>query len=322
MDGLLVVDKPAGVTSHDVVARIRRVLRERSVGHTGTLDPLATGVLPLVLGRATRLARFLSASDKSYDAVIRFGFSTDTGDADGMPIDETNRSSAPPVPSPEAIDRALGGFRGTFLQQPPAFSAKKIAGTRSYRLARAASAASPPSSLRPSCVPPASLPRPQSVPVTVHDLRLLAIEGPQITLHIRCSAGFYVRSLAHDLGTQLGLGAHLTALRRTRSGDCTLDDAMTLDQAERNPAEAAQRVIPLARMVPSLPSVTLTPDGVRRARHGRDLGPADLEQGVGFRDSGLGIQPYVRLLNLAGDLVGIAVPAAVPGLLHPSVVLM
>ena len=135
MDGLLIVDKPAGPTSHEVVARVRRALNERRIGHTGMLDPAATGVLPLVLGRATRLARFLSASDKAYDAVFRLGVATDTNDAEGTPAGPSYQG---PLPSSEAIDRALDAFRGTFLQQPPAYSAKKIDGRRSYRIARAA----------------------------------------------------------------------------------------------------------------------------------------------------------------------------------------
>ena len=134
MDGLLIIDKPAGPTSHDVVARMRRALHEPRIGHTGTLDPAATGVLLLVLGRATRLARFLSASDKSYEAVVRLGFSTDTLDARGRTTGPVSQAS---LPSREAIDAALDAFRGTFLQQPPAFSAKKIDGTRSHKLARA-----------------------------------------------------------------------------------------------------------------------------------------------------------------------------------------
>src|SRR5688572_13593351 len=134
MDGLLIIDKPSGPTSHDVVARVRRALGERRIGHTGTLDPAATGVLPLVLGRATRLARFLSASDKSYEAVVRLGVGTDTQDAAGAPSGPSYRGA---LPSREAIDRALDAFRGTFVQQPPAYSAKKIAGHRSYKIARA-----------------------------------------------------------------------------------------------------------------------------------------------------------------------------------------
>src|SRR5262245_2303634 len=134
MDGLLVIDKPVGPTSHDVVARVRRVLRENRIGHTGTLDPLASGVLPLVLGRATRLARFLSSADKTYRATLRLGIDTDTGDSAGLPTGPAHTGA---LPGAETIDLALNEFRGSFLQQPPVFSAKKVAGTRSYALARA-----------------------------------------------------------------------------------------------------------------------------------------------------------------------------------------
>jgi tRNA pseudouridine55 synthase len=324
MDGLLIVDKPAGPTSHDVVARMRRALGEKRIGHTGTLDPAATGLLALVLGRATRLAQFLSASDKSYDAVVRLGFSTDTADARGR----TTGSAVPgPFPSREAIDAALVAFRGTFLQQPPAFSAKKIDGKRSHKLARARARAS-------DANPPA-LPAP--VTVTAHAIEILGCEGDVVTLRVDCSAGFYVRSLAHDLGERLGTGAHLAALRRTRIGTLTLSQALDLDTAERDPQRAAAAVIPLADMLPDMASVVLNPEGVRRAVHGRELGPADWTgdpTGFGIRGSGLTVEsesripnpeshrPLIRLLDLAGQLVGIAVPAATPGLLHPSVVLV
>jgi tRNA pseudouridine55 synthase len=206
MDGLLVVDKPAGPTSHDVVARMRRVLDERRIGHTGTLDPAATGVLALVLGRATRLAQFLTDSSKSYEAVVRLGVATDTGDAQGRAIGPVGGR---PVPSRDAIEEALQGFRGTFLQQPPAFSAKRIGGKRSHDLARAGVAS--------------VLPAPVSV--TVHRLDIVGADGDCVTLNLECSAGFYVRALAADLGERLGVGAHLVALRRTRAGDCTLQRA-------------------------------------------------------------------------------------------------
>ena len=325
MDGLLVVDKPSGLTSHDVVARIRRILRERSVGHTGTLDPAATGVLPLVLGRATRLARFLSASDKTYEAVVKMGSATETADASGARVGVTYGG---PLPSRAAIDRALDGFRGAFLQEPPAYSAKKIGGKRSYKLARARSAAS----LRPSSVPSPSPVRPRSVAVVVHRLDLLDVQGDCVTLRIDCTAGFYVRSLAHELGARLGTGAHLTGLRRTRSGAWTLADAIALDAAAREPERAVQHVVPLAGMLRDFPSVVLTPDGVRRAVHGRDLGPGDTEgpTGFGIGDSGFESQspnpesrsPHIRLIDAAGNLVGIAEPVATSGLLHPSVVLV
>jgi tRNA pseudouridine55 synthase len=292
MDGLLIVDKPSGPTSHDVVARLRRVLRERRIGHTGTLDPLATGVLPLVVGRATRLARFLSASDKAYDAVIALGCATDTGDRLGTPIARATSAEAPAI-GRDAIERALDEFRGTYLQQPPVYSAKKVGGRRSYALARAGSV-------------PESVPlRPQSV--TVHRLELIAVEGNLVTLGLDCSAGFYVRSLAHDLGERLGTGAHLAELRRTRSGDYTVNEAMPLEAAERDPGAAAERLIPLSQMLRRLPVVELTADDARRARNGQDI-------------AGQATGP-VRLIDPAGELVGIAEPTGVAGLLHPFVVL-
>ena len=177
MDGLLLVDKPSGPTSHDIVARVRRLLGEPRVGHTGTLDPMASGVLPLVVGRATRLARFLSASDKTYDADVRLGVATDTYDAQGAATSDPHPG---PMPSLQDLERALDRFRGAFLQQPPAYSAKKIGGTRSYRLARASS--------RAASAVPAALPAP--VPVTAHAIEVLAAGGDRVTLRVACSAGF------------------------------------------------------------------------------------------------------------------------------------
>jgi len=310
MDGLLIIDKPAGPTSHDVVARMRRALGERRIGHTGTLDPAATGVLALVLGRATRLAQFLSTSDKSYEAVVRFGFATDTGDAQGRAIGEV--SSAPP-PSRAAIEAALDAFRGTFLQQPPAFSAKKIEGTRSHRLARARSRAAGRS---PSSEPsgPIDLPDlPARVGVTAHRLDVAGVEGDCVTLAVHCSAGFYVRALAHDLGERLGVGAHLAALRRTRAGDFGVEDALRLDAAERDPDRARAAVIQPAAMLPRLPAVTLTVEELRRTKSGGDIDRPDW--------LAAGPESLVRLLDPAGDLVAIARPRIPPGLLHPAVVL-
>jgi tRNA pseudouridine55 synthase len=302
MDGLIVIDKPAGPTSHDVVARMRRALGERRIGHTGTLDPAATGVLALVLGRATRLAQFLSAGSKSYDAIVRFGFATDTGDAQGQPIGAV---SAGPPPSRQAIEAALDAFRGTFLQQPPAFSAKRIGGARSHRLARAGARDT------------RLLPAPARV--TVHRLAMVNAEADHVTLAIDCSAGFYVRALAHDLGERLGVGAHLAALRRTRAGDFTVDRAIPLETAERNPVQAQAAIIAMADMLPRLPAVRLTPDGVRRAISGCELGQRDSMSG---ESAAAGADSRVRLLDLTGALVGIARPAGRPGFLHPSVILM
>ncbi|HZR22558.1 MAG TPA: tRNA pseudouridine(55) synthase TruB [Vicinamibacterales bacterium] len=302
MDGLLVVDKPSGPTSHDVVARMRRVLGERRIGHTGTLDPLATGVLPLVIGRATRLARFLSSSDKSYEAVVRLGFATDTGDAEGSPLGVPYSGQLPTI---DVIDRALDAFRGQFLQQPPIFSAKKIAGQPSHRTARR--------TLRgQSTQAPLTPQAPQApltpVVVTVSRLEVVSVDEDRVTVSLDCSAGFYVRALAHDLGERLGTGGHLAALRRTRAGELTIEESVALEAATMDD------IIPLGAMLTQLPAMTMDADEVLRALHGRDLEPRipNLESRPRA--------PFVRLLDDAGDLVAIAEPTAA-GLLHPSVVL-
>ncbi len=307
MDGLLVIDKPTGPTSHDVVARIRRALGEPRIGHTGTLDPAASGVLPLVLGRATRLARFMSASRKRYEAVVRFGQATDTYDAEGVPVGE--RSLA--VPSREQVESALDRFRGTFEQQPPAFSAKKVAGRRSYEAARAARQLPPPGS--PGLPrPPALSVLPAPVSVTVHHLAIIDLAADCATLTLECSAGFYVRALAHELGAALGIGAHLAALRRTASAGLTLADAIPLDAAERSREAAAAAILPIERMLQDLPSVVLGREDVERVVHGQDVAPA------GVRETG---RDSVRLFDQAGQLVGIGEAGRTPGFLHPSVVL-
>jgi tRNA pseudouridine55 synthase len=324
MDGLLVIDKPAGPTSHDVVARLRRALGERRIGHTGTLDPGATGVLPLLLGRATRLAQFISRADKGYRAVLHLGVRTDSGDADGRPLGEPWHGA---LPDAAAIEAALDRFRGRFLQRPPSFSAKKVAGRRSYAVARERrrseteiNAAAPKTALDIE----AAGDQPGAIAVTAHRLSLEAIDGECLTLDIKCSAGFYVRSLADDLGQQLGTGAHLVALQRTRHGDFTLADAISLDRAEQDAAGAHRRIIPMSRLLTTLDAVTLTPEGVKSAAHGRDLTPAAFAHLPGaMRDHpDLSTDRLVRLLSPAGDLVGIARPSTTAGLLHPFVVLM
>lgn len=314
MDGLLIVDKPPGPTSHDVVARARRILRERRIGHTGTLDPMASGVLPLVIGRATRLARFLS-SDKTYEAVVRLGFATDTCDALGEP------ATAPfsgPLPDAAAIDAALDPFRGTFFQQPPVFSAKKIGGERSYAIARRAAreGASGPGSLA------TAAPLPKPVEVTAYRIDLLALTGDRVTLRVRCSAGFYIRSLANDLGVALGTGAHLAGLRRIEAVGVGLDRALPLDllDAPGGAERAAAALLPLESMLPLLPSVVLTDEGLTRVRFGREIGPADAV--AGFQEAvAPGREAAVKLTTGGGELVAIADRAGA-GLLHPSVVLI
>jgi tRNA pseudouridine55 synthase len=194
MDGVLIIDKPAGPTSHDVVARARRLLREKRIGHTGTLDPLATGVLPLVIGKATRLASLLSAAEKAYEAAIRLGATSDTYDAAGR----LTSGTAGEAIELHQVEEAVAAFRGTFEQMPPPFSAKKVGGVPAYKLARRQ---------KPTALSPVS--------VRVHALELLGFEEGVIRVRVHTSPGFYVRSLAHDLGARLGCGAYLEALRRT-----------------------------------------------------------------------------------------------------------
>jgi tRNA pseudouridine55 synthase len=292
MDGVLLIDKPGGITSHDVVARMRRVLQERAIGHAGTLDPMATGLLVLMVGKATRLATLLTGHDKTYDATVRLGRSTATDDADGEPI------GAPgPIPGEAEIREALSTFRGTFAQRPPVHSAKKIDGTRAYRLARAHKVVD----LAP-------------VQVTVRELTWQGFEGSDLRLRVQATAGFYVRSLARELGARLGCGGHLTALRRIRSGGFTVEDALPLSEAESRGTATAERLIPPAEALPELAAVEVTPEGLRRVRHGNVIGTGHL---VGGMPDGV-LETPVRILS-DGRLVALARPGA--GTLHPVVVL-
>lgn len=293
IDGVLVVNKPTGPTSHDVVAVARRALGLRRIGHTGTLDPQASGVLPLVVGRATRLARFLSGADKEYAAEICFGVETDTYDRAGQIVRETGET-----PSRERLLDALGRFRGPLQQMPPAFSAKKVEGRRAYTHARNA---------RPVAL--------AAVPVVVRALELVAFEPPRATLHITCSAGFYVRSLAHDLGQALGTGACLEALVRRRAGAFALGDALPLDEIAAGVRDRVlPRLVPLDQLLPELPAVWLTTEGAQRAAHGQRLGVAD------WRGEHLEGVTRVRLVTGDGHLIGIAEAAKTPGFLQPLVI--
>lgn len=317
VDGVLVVDKPVGPTSHDVVARVRRAAGCRRVGHTGTLDPLASGVLPLVLGRATRLARFLSGTDKTYEATIRLGLATDTYDAEGQPID---LGLDGPLPGPGAVERAVRAMVGESDQVPPAYSAKKVGGAPAHRLARRDRAVT---------LAPAR--------VRLHAVEVLGCEADRVRLRLTCSAGFYVRSLAHDLGVALGCGGHLVQLRRTRAGDFALDAAVPLDGlTDARAVEGA--LTPLDRLLPALPAAGLTPGGARRAQHGQVLGPDDIAAVRGARDpassgpaswgaasAGVVSGSPVRLVDPEGHLLGIAEvvgAGAPPFSLHPVIVLV
>ena len=290
--GALVVLKPVGPSSHDIVVCARRALGVSRIGHTGTLDPQASGVLPLVVGQATRLARHLTGSDKEYLATLRFGLTTDTYDASG-----TTTSAPGGTPTRETLVSAIQRFVGTFEQTPPAYSAKMVDGERAYALARAGRAVAP-----------------TAVSVTAHEVAIVSFGGERADLRIRCSAGFYVRSLAHDIGAAIGCGAILDGLVRTQAAGFGVDGAMSLEALMTSPREALRAAVrPMESLLTEIPAVHLTRDGVEWARHGRELPPRILA-------SPAGVAPLVRLLSPDGRLVGLAEPARTPGFLHPAVI--
>jgi tRNA pseudouridine55 synthase len=294
VDGAIIVDKPEGMTSHDVVNRLRRLSGTRKIGHLGTLDPMATGVLPLLIGRATRLAQFFSTSEKKYDALVRFGWATDTYDREGTPLSEP----VAPSFSREQLEAALAPFRGIFLQTPPPFSAKKIAGTPAYKLAR-------------KKIPVKLTP----VEVRVFSLDLDHFDGATARIRVHCSAGTYLRGIAHQVGQALGCGAFLESLRRTASGEFTeeharsLDDLAKLSEAGQLPDDA---LIPAARLLPQFSTAAVDVLTVGQIRQGKD-----------FRISPFLASPaskYVKAVSQEGDLVAIG-EARLPHLYHPILVL-
>jgi tRNA pseudouridine55 synthase len=250
VNGLFIIDKPGGMTSHDVVSRMRRITGERSIGHLGTLDPMATGVLPLLLGKWTRLAQFFGAAEKTYTGVIRFGFATDTYDAEGKP-------AGAPCPlrlSLEELRELAQRFQGTRLQTPPPYSAKKVAGRPAYELAREGK--------------PIEL---KAVPVTIREFTLDSLEEDAASFHITISSGGYIRSVAHELGQIAGCGAHLAALRRTAAGPFTLSEAHPLAELEARSGQMeeleALGLHPRA-ILPEMPPVTADPMTLGRIRNG------------------------------------------------------
>jgi tRNA pseudouridine55 synthase len=257
MNGVLIIDKPAGFTSHDVVNRVRRILRERSVGHLGTLDPQATGVLPLVLGNFTRLAQFYTSSEKTYEGVIRFGFSTDTYDACGQP---TGSAQAVTL-SMEQVQELAQTFHGVIDQMPPAFSAKKINGVPAYKLAR---------KQQNVCL--------KSVPVEVKEFEILSFDGERASFRARVGSGTYMRSIAHDMGQRLGCGGHLEALRRTSAGEFEAPDAYTLENLERAASsdQLEEALIHPRRLLPQFPCVTANEEMAFRIRSGRAVNLPEL----------------------------------------------
>lgn len=305
MDGVLVIDKPPGITSHDVVTRTRRILHERRIGHAGTLDPFATGVLVVLLGKATRLSQFLTGVDKEYEAIIRLGYSTDTGDRTGTPV---------PGPATEVrqwteqeIEAALQSLRGDIDQVPPMYSAKKVDGKKLYELAR----------------------RGESVErkpgrVCIYEFAAIRPEGQLIKdnldgtfdFHARvsCSSGTYVRTLAEDFGKRLYVGAHLAELRRTRVGDFSIDQTITLDELKIHFGEESigTVLLPAGAGISWLPSLHLSDEDVRRASHGREVKVAESEWADG---------EDVRMYDAGEELIAIGRYDASARSLHPHVVL-
>lgn len=255
-DGVIVVDKPEGPTSHDVVATVRRKLNIEKVGHTGTLDPMATGVLPLVLGRGTKLARYLTGANKSYRATLRLGITTRTLDAEGEVVQVRD---VPEQLDAATLEAALVPLRGRIDQVPPMFSAKKVDGKKLYQLARKG----------------VEIER-VAKPVTVHELRLVRCAPPELVVDVTCSAGTYVRVLAQDIGEALGCGAHLVALRRTAAGQFDLSQAITLDALVADPSLLQEHLVPLHRALKDLPRIDVGPELGRMVLRGYQLSVADV----------------------------------------------
>lgn len=285
------IDKPLGMTSHDVVSRLRKITGERSIGHLGTLDPMATGVLPLLLGKFTRLAQYFSSAEKNYTGTIRFGFATDTYDAEG----EAAGPVVEPVLTLERVRAAAARFHGEMQQMPPAFSAKKIAGTPAYKLARAGK----PVELKPA-------------KIRIHHFEIVSFAGTEAAFDLCVSAGGYVRSVAHELGQDLGCGAHLSSLRRTRAGVFTLNEARKLEELEALQGDMAAleaACIHPRDLLPEMPAVTGDAQALGRLRNGAQANLPEFSQA-----------PMVKVFASQRELVGIA--KRVAGTLFQPVVVM
>ncbi len=294
MDGLLIIDKPAGITSHDVVAWVRRALKTKRVGHTGTLDPFATGVMVVLVGKATRLAQFLDKDEKEYEALCQFGFETDTGDKSGKQKAEGGMGNEKIAETLENTDweAILQGFRGEIQQTPPMYSAKKVEGKKLYELARQG----------------IEIER-KVVTINVRELEIIAsgcVPTSNRRIRVVCSAGTYIRTLAEDIGREIGVGAHLTELRRIRSGRFGIDEAVSLDAITDNDLR------PMELAVDHLPHFVLREDRVAKTLNGmstRDLSGA-------FTDG-----QQIRMNSPDGDLIAIGVFDDTEKVVQPKVVL-
>lgn len=293
MNGILLIDKPRGWTSHDVVNKVRRLLGEKRIGHTGTLDPLATGLLVLCVGKATRIARYLESDDKVYLAEMRLGETTDTQDSDGKQV--SKRDYTPP--SRDDLEALFRRFTGHIMQRPPAYSAVKVGGVPSYRMARKGQAKEH-----------------DARQVTVHSLVLLDYADPIVHFRVHCSKGTYVRTLCADMGEQMTCGAHLTALSRLKAGRFALENALTLEHlAERaEQGTAGNALVEMAAALDRFPGEPLTAENIRKITHGN---PVLLSPRSGAQRTDL----PVRLLNEAGELIAVGIERN--GMIWPEVVL-
>ena len=289
MNAVLIIDKAPGLTSHDVVNRVRRIIEQRSVGHLGTLDPLATGVLPLVLGNLTRLAQFYNASEKTYEGTIRFGFATDTYDAEGEP---TTPPQSVSVSLPE-VQEVAKRFRGVIEQMPPPFSAKKIQGVPAYKLARKKKEV-----------------KLQPVQVTIHEFEIMSCTGDRADFRARVGSGTYMRSVAHELGRELGCGGHLESLRRTSVAEFGLGDARTLEQVQSayDAGQFDEVCVHPRKLLPQMPSVTATDEVAAQVRSGRAVNLPDFSR-----------SKQVKVFHGQRELIAIATRVA-GTLFHPKLV--
>ena len=292
-DGVIVVDKPEGWTSHDVVAKMRGIAGTRRVGHLGTLDPIATGVLPLMIGQATRLARFWEGAEKCYDAVVRFGFATTTYDRAGEVVGDITE----PVVSAAEIEACMAPMRGEIEQTPPPVSAKKIGGVPAYKLAR--------KNIAVELAP---------VKVSVYELTLVGVESARARIRVRCSAGTYIRSMAHQMGAALGCGAHIESLVRTHSGPFSMEQARTPEQLQalKNEGRLGESLLPMEDLLPEFPRVVVDDTTAMGIRQGRDFPVSP------FRVNGE--SPHVRAVGADGRLIAIG-RIILPHVYHPVVVL-
>jgi len=304
VNGILIIDKPAGITSHDVVSRVRRILKTKRVGHTGTLDPFATGVMVILVGQATRLAQFLDKDEKEYEALVRFGFETDTGDRTGQRRDAETGGRSDAVTRKE-VEKALEDFRGEIEQTPPMYSAKKIDGKKLYEHARKGETVER-----------------KPVSVTIQELELLS-EPPAsaggtksdfetVQLRVSCSAGTYIRTLAEDIGRKLGVGAHLEELRRTRAGKFTIGQSLTLDDLAHSP-DPSSALVPMEHAVAHLPTLVLSEERITKTKNGLSTRILD----SGFKDG-----QAVQMTNAAGDLIAIGFYNEAENIVQPKVVLV